>query len=60
MEQLFTSIDWCPPHGQMLKGGGTPHSGRWFQSRAVSFRDLGLKMSAHKLSSSGRECARAA
>lgn len=46
MERLFALIDCCPPCGQMLKGAATPRSGRWFQSRAVTLRGLGLKMSA--------------
>lgn len=52
---LFALIDYFSPFRQMLKEGATPHSGRWFQSRAVTFKDLGLKIS-HKLSSSGRKC----
>lgn len=63
MELLFALIDCCPPHGQMLKGDGTPHSGTWFQSRAVTLRILGLKhmlRSVYEISDSGREWAIAA
>lgn len=57
MELLVALIDCCPPRRQMLKGDVTPQFGRWLCSRAVTFRDLGHKISAQICSYSARECA---
>lgn len=45
-ELLVALIDCCPPCRQMLKGDVTLHFGRRLQSRAVTFRDLHLQISA--------------